>query len=73
LNDSGKKSILSQARLYPTNVLQNESQIEHFWLTRNLKKNESVNKKLMSHDSLIQEDKLSDKDVNAIMERFKNI
>lgn len=73
LNESSKKSILSQARLYPEDVLMTEGQVEHFWLTRNLKKNESVTKKLVSHESLIQEDKLSDRDVQAIMERFKNI
>jgi hypothetical protein len=73
LNESGKKSILSQARLYPSEVLMTESQVEHFWLTRKLKTNESVTKKLVSHESLIQEDKLSDNDVTAIMERFKNI
>ena len=73
LNESGKKSILSQARLYPAEVLMTESQIEHFWATRKLKTNESVTKKLVSHESLIQEDKLSDNDVTAIMERFKNI
>jgi len=73
LNESSKKSILSQARLYPEDVLMTESQVEHFWLTRNLKKNESVTKKLVSHESLIQEDKLSNSDVQAIMERFKNI
>ena len=73
LNESAKKSILSQARLYPAEVLQTESQIEHFWATRNLKKNESVSKKLVSHEALIQEDKLSDNEVSAIMERFKNI
>jgi hypothetical protein len=73
LNESSKKSILSQARLYPEDVLMTEGQVEHFWLTRNLKKNESVTKKLVSHESLIQEDKLSDRDVLAIMERFKNI
>jgi hypothetical protein len=50
-----------------------ESQVEHFWSTRNLKKNESVTKKLVSHNALIQEDKLSDNEVSAIMERFKNI
>jgi len=65
---SAKKSILSQARLYG-DVLLTESQVEHFWLTRNLKKNEST-KKLISHD-IIQEDKLSDNEINAIMERFK--
>ena len=71
LNESSKKSILSQARLYPD--LNTESKVEHFWLTRNLKKNESVTKKLVSHESLIQEDKLSDKEVSLIMERFKNL
>ena len=73
INESSRKSILSQARLYPEDVLRTEGQVEHFWLTRNLKKNESVTKKLVSHESLIQEDKLSDNDVQAIMERFKSI
>ena len=73
LNESAKKSILSQARLYPADVLTTEGQIEHFWATRNLKTNESVSKKLVSHEALIQEDKLSDSDVTAIMERFKNV
>ena len=73
LTDTSKKSILSQARLYPEDVLKTESQVEHFWLTRNLKKNESVTKKLVSHEVLIQEDKLSDNEAQAILERFKNI
>ena len=73
LTDTSKKSILSQARLYPEDVLKTESQVEHFWFTRNLKKNESVTKKLVSHEALIQEDKLSDNEANAILERFKNI
>jgi hypothetical protein len=73
LNDTSKKSVLSQARLYPEEVLMTEAQVEHFWLTRNLKKNESVTKKLVSHDALIQEDRLSDNEAKAILERFKNI
>ena len=73
LTNTSKKSILSQARLYPEDVLKTESQVEHFWLTRNLKKNESVTKKLVSHEVLIQEDKLSDNEAQAILERFKNI
>ena len=73
LNESGKKSLLSQARLYPADMLKTESQIEHFWSTRNLKTNESTTKKLVSHEALIQEDKLSDNEMSAIMERFKNI
>ena len=71
LDENSMKSILSQARLYPD--LNTEQKIEHFWNTRNLKKNESVNKKLVSHDSLIQEDRLSDGEINAIMERLKNL
>jgi hypothetical protein len=73
LTDTSKKSILSQARLYPEDVLKTESQVEHFWLTRNLKKNESVTKKLVSHEALIQEDKISDNEAQAILERFKNL
>ena len=73
LNESAKRSAISQARLYPTDVLKTENQIEHFWLTRNFKKNESVTKKLVAHENLIQEDKISSNDVAAIMERFKSI
>ena len=73
LNESSKKSLLSQARLYPEDVLKTEAQVEHFWLTRNLKKNESVTKKLVSHEALIQEDKISDNEAQAILERFKNL
>jgi hypothetical protein len=72
LNESSKKSILSQARLYPEEVLVTENQVDHFWSTRNIKKTESTSKKLVSQN-LIQEDKLSDGDMTAIMERFKNI
>jgi hypothetical protein len=49
-----------------------ENQVDHFWSTRNIKKTESTSKKLVSQN-LIQEDKLSDGDMTAIMERFKNI
>ena len=73
LNEANRKSILSQARLYPTEVLSTDSQIEHFWMTRSIKKNESVTKKLVANESLIQEDKLSDRELTAIMERFKNL
>jgi hypothetical protein len=50
-----------------------DSQVEHFWMTRNLKKNESVTKKLVSHESLIQEDKINESELKSIMERFKNL
>ncbi len=73
LNENARKSILSQARLYPAEVMSTDSQVEHFWMTRNLKKNESVTKKLVSHESMIQEDKISEKELSAIMERFKNL
>ena len=72
LNESAKKSILSQARLYPEEILRTEAQIDNFWSTRNIKTNEST-KKLVSHENLIQEDRLSDNEVSRIMERFKNV
>jgi hypothetical protein len=71
LSDSSKKSILSQARLYPD--LTNESKIENFWMTRSLLKKQTNTKKLVSHTSLIQEDKLSENEMKGILERFKNL
>ena len=71
LNESAKISILSQAKLHPD--LGTEQLVEHFWLTRSLRKNESVNKKLLSTDTLIQEDKLSDDKVNSILEKFRQL
>ena len=73
LNENARKSVLSQARLYPAEVMATDSQVEHFWMTRNLKKNESVTKKLVSHESLIQEDKINESELKSIMERFKNL
>ena len=67
LSEISKKSVLSQAKLGYD--LTNEAAIENFWYTRNLKKNET-SKKMISHDSLIQEDKLSDSQVNSILERI---
>ena len=70
LNEIAKKSVLSQARLGYD--LTNEAAIENFWYTRNLTKKEST-KKLVSHDSLIQEDTLSENEINLIMERIKGL
>ena len=71
LSDSSKRSILSQARLYPD--LTNESKIENFWLTRSLLKKQPSTKKLVSHNTLIQEDKLSNDEMKSILERFKTL
>ena len=70
LNEASKKSILSQAKLGYD--LTNESAIENFWYTRKFKKNDTT-KKMVSYDSLIQEDKLSDTQVQSILERIKNL
>ena len=70
LNESAKKSVLSQAVLYPD--LDTDTKVENFWFTRPFKKNEST-KKLVNHDSLIQEDKLSEKELTSILERFKSL
>ena len=72
LNESSKKSILSQARLYPEELLMNESQIDNFWNTRKFK-TEQTTKKLISHQDIIQEDVLSDNEMKSIMEKFKNL
>lgn len=71
LNESSKISILSQAKLHPD--LNSDELVEHFWLTRSLKKNESVNRKLLSNDTLINDDKLSDDKVSLIMEKFRKL
>jgi hypothetical protein len=71
LNESSKKSVMSQARLYPD--LTTESNIEHFWNTRTLKKKESGTKKLVSVDPIIQEDRLNDNEMKSILERFKSL
>jgi len=71
LNESSKKSIMSQARLYPD--LTTEANVEHFWSTRTLKKKESGTKKLVSVDPIIQEDRLNDNEMKSILERFKSL
>ncbi len=71
LNESSKKSIMSQARLYPD--LTTESNIEHFWMTRSLKKKESGSKKLITIDPIIQEDLLPENEIKSILERFKSL
>jgi hypothetical protein len=52
MNESSKKSILSQAKLGYD--LTNESAIEHFWYTRDLKKRNESTKTLVNHDSLLK-------------------
>lgn len=71
LNESTKRSVISQARLYPD--LTTESNIEHFWMTRNLKKKEPTSKTLITSEQLIQEDKLGENEMKSILERFKNL
>lgn len=71
LDEKSQRSVLSQAKLHPE--LNSEETIAHFWETRKMKTNESVTKTLVSKDSLIQEDTLSDDAINGIMERFKTL
>jgi len=71
LTETSKKSIISQGRLATS--LDTETKVEHFWATRQFKTNESTNKILVSHDSIIKEDKLSDNEMTAIMERFRQV
>ena len=71
LNESTKRSVISQARLYPD--LTTEANVEHFWMTRNMKKKEKTSKTLISSEPLIQEDKLAENEIKSILERFKNL
>jgi hypothetical protein len=71
LNESTKRSVISQARLYPD--LTTESNIEHFWMTRNMKKKDQTSKTLLTSEPLIQEDKLAENEMKSILERFKNL
>lgn len=71
LNESSKKSIFSQARLYAS--LDSDAKVEHFWETRQFKTNESTSKELLSHEAFILEDKISDNEFTAIMERFNKV
>jgi len=71
LNESTKRSVVSQARLYPD--LTTEANIEHFWMTRNMKKKDPTSKKLITSEPLIQEDRLAENEMKAILERFKNL
>ena len=70
LDEAKKNSILTQAKLYPN--LVTESQIEHFWLTRNIKEQKTT-KELISESKLVQEDKLSENEFKGIMERFQHL
>jgi hypothetical protein len=71
LNESTKRSVISQARLYPD--LTTEANIEHFWMTRNMKKKDQTSKTLLTSEPLIQEDKLAENEMKSILERFKNL
>ena len=71
MNESSKKSIVSQIKLHGA-TLTNEQTIENFWNTRKLPKTETT-KVLVSQDSLIREDKISDNEMKMIMERFKSL
>lgn len=68
LNESAKKSFLTQARIHPN--IQSDQMIEHFWMTRNLKKNDSVNKELVNESKLIDNDSLSTSEYEAIIARI---
>ncbi len=71
LNESTKRSVISQARLYPD--LTTEANVEHFWMTRNMKKKEKTTKTLLTSEPLIQEDRLGENEMKSILERFKNL
>lgn len=66
LSETEKVAILNQARLHPN--LTSDLAVEHFWSTRNLKKNEvkSVNEGIVN-------DEISNEQLDAILSRIKSI
>jgi hypothetical protein len=72
MNESAKKGIFSQAKLFPT--LNNDQAIEHFWLTRSLKKNDTSTKQIVNESTkILNDDKLSDSEMNSILARFNSL
>jgi len=72
LEDKYKTSLFAQAKLYPN--LNTSSRMEAFWRSRELEKYTKVkeNKQVLNESKLIDNTKLSDSEVNAILGKIKN-
>ena len=72
LDESSKNRIINQSRLHPD--LTSDIKIEHFWLTRDFSQfMANENKTLIDSNGLVDNSKLSDQAVEAIMNKFKRL
>ena len=73
LNDTIKKSVLSQAKFYP-NLTNSQAKMESFWNSRGLEKYSiNENKTLLNENkNYINDVKLSDNQVDKYIDIFKN-
>ena len=71
MDNKSKKSILSQTRFYD---LSSENLVEHFWSTRKFSKPLNEGKTLVDFENPMENmDKISDSDIDGLMERFNGI
>lgn len=74
LSNAEKKSMISQAKLFPAENLKSCDQIAQFWNTRSFKNEKPAQKKLVeSTETLLANDKLSKQQYDAILERINNL
>jgi len=73
LNENAKISLISQAKLYGGN-LNTPAKMKAFWESRKLE-NYTINesKKLLNDSKIIHSDKLSDRELEFMLEKLKNI
>ena len=73
LNESHKKSVLSQAKLYPN--LNTPAKIESFWNTRGLERYLSLNenKKVLNESRVVDGSRLSDEQIEKFIAKIKNL
>lgn len=71
LSESTKSSVIAQSALIPN--LVSESQIENFWYTRTFVKETPSTKNIISEETPLFENKLSQDEFNSIMDRFKGL
>lgn len=74
LNDTVKKSVLSQAKFYP-NLIKSLSKMESFWHSRELEQYSSNPKKVLLNENknTINDSKLSETQIDRFINTFRNL
>lgn len=69
LSVNEKKSIISQAKLYPAENLITEGQVEQFWLSRPFKK-DNPQKVLVKRDAILEDNRITNAEYEKILEKI---